>query len=312
MPLFGRTRSVKNYTPINQMQRPSAVLTQTENEQRIQAIVQQAKDDWHSNMLEIYWAYKHAAALSRHAIRFKAVVGEVAGAASNLKMLAFFAVIGICGGVTLIVDDHWPWWADIFAAAAYAFVIYVGYGRYKAFYSAFVKVYCVERADFTDPSQVTGLVTIWLPRLVYYFRPDVWRGNNGQNGLQSGNAYCVVQTGKDTVYWDTHLNRAGYMETGAGIYGDWELSEWCMVKDGRLISTLRNPADYYALPGDPFMASCVSMKLRRAWCRALQRNGALMGKIERGKMSILDGYWAWIYSLAMAGMALLFFMLAMD
>ena len=312
MPLFSRTKKVKSYTPINQMERPSALLTKTENEQRIEAIVQQARDDWHDNLLELYWAYKHAPALARHSARFKAVIGEVASSASSWKMIAFFIVVGIAGGAGLIIDKHWPWWADIFAAAGYAMVIFVGYGRYKAFYSAFVKVYCVERADFTDPSQVTGLVTIWLPRLVYYYRPDVWRGNNGQNGFQSSGAYCVVQTGVDNVMWDTQVSKIGMITKDAAIYGNWDLSEWCLVQDGRLISTLRNPSDYYYLPRDSFMANCVSMKLRRAWCRALQRNGALMGKIERGKISILDGYWAWIYSLVMAGLALLFFMLATE
>lgn len=59
---------------------------------------------------------------------------------------------------------------------------------------------------------------------------------------------------------------------------DWTIT----VTEGPMVHGFRGPASYFNLPDDPYMATCVPMKDWRIFCRMLQRNGALVAKIEKG------------------------------
>ena len=63
----------------------------------------------------------------------------------------------------------------------------------------FAKLYALERRDFTDPGYVTGWVRVWVARLAFYFRPDVWRGNDGHNGIGNPDSVIVVACGLDEI-----------------------------------------------------------------------------------------------------------------
>ena len=264
------------------------------DEDDVRTLIQDARDDWRENLLEPLQGYISRSALTRHHRRFIQVIGQLSGMAELAKPVMFFlSTWGVLTGV-LFWEDSLNYWIDGGGSMIIALLAGIIANYYLKYRSTFVKIYCIERADFTDISQVTGLVTIHLPRLVFFLRPDIWRGNNGKNGIRDGKAYVVLQAGRDTMLW--HQERIG----------DWDLDEWCDVRNGPMIANFRNPPDYYYLPGDPFTATGTSMKHRRAWCRQLQRNGTLMGKIDRGALSFLDGKWMYI----IAGIGYLFAFLA--
>ena len=243
-----------------------------------------AKGDSDENLLEPMWALMHMGTAQRQYKRFLTVMGGLARAKGFLKSSGVVILVwGLIFGALFANEEMNPL-IDVIFATFFGGMIGVLMRAYVAYQSAFVKCYVMERADFTDPGQVTGICTIYQPRLAYYFRPDVWRGNGGHNGISDNAAYIVVKTGYDIINW---LPEEEQLE---------DADEWCTIERTKCIPDFRVPSDYHELPADTYTVRGDSMKMRRAWCRQLQRNGALHGKYERGGLAWLDGKWGWIYA----------------
>ena len=271
----------------------------TVDEAMVVQMVQDAMEDHDDNLLEPLWAFVNIRPTLRHHKRFIRVMGSIAKWKSMAKTIG--VVAGVFGGilVALLNNNEMNWIMDALFAAGFAgFLAYVS-RSYLGYKEAFVKVYTVERADFTDPGQVTGVSTVHLPRLAYYGRPDVWRGNDGKNGIRDSDAIVVLQTGYDVVTWLPPSSQTEDKEV------------WCHVETSKRLSDFRIPPDYYDLPADTYTVNGDSMKMRRAICRQLQRNGEMYAKSLKGGLSWLDGKWGWICAGVLALSSVLIVMFTM-
>lgn len=253
------------------------------DEEMVHRLVEEAKADYGENLLEPIRAFASPVAVMRHRRRCIKVMGDVAQLANNGK--ATLLAISVTGVIFagLLYSPVYPWYVDlvfslIFGAAC-TFLLLV-HGGYRL---AFTKVYALERRDFTDPSFVTGWVRVFLTSLAYYYRPDVWRGNDGKNGVTNPDSFVVLSCGLDEIEWTYDPDNP-----------DWDADEWCTVTPGPRIQDFRSPLDYYDLPADKFTTDAVAHKHRRAWCRDILRNGGAYGVWERGSEGFLDGKWPWL------------------
>ena len=269
------------------------------DEAMVQRLIAEAKADYAHNLLEPLHAYQNPSDVIRHKRRLIKVLGSTAKLKSNGK--AFLVTLLSTGFVfaALAYNQEMPLPADFVFALLFGGLIAVGVYVYGAFQEAFARVYGVERRDFTDPGYVTGLVATFLPRLGFYDRPEVWRGNDGRNGIRNQKSFVVLACGVDTVAWN-------YDEAAP----DWDAEVWCAVAPGARITDLRVPTDYYDLPADTFTTDGIAMKHRRAWCRDLQRSGMAFGAWEKGVLSLLDGKWGYLVAGAIFTVALFLIILA--
>ena len=209
------------------------------------------------------------------------------GATAQLKTNGVVTLIAI-GTLSvfltvMLYNPTYPWYFDVFVAlglsALTTAAIYVPNG----YRQAFSRVYALERRDFTDPGYVTGWVRVYLASLGFYYRPEVWRGNDGRNGIGSPDSVVVLSCGEDVVTWT-------YDEDDP----DWDSDVWCTVEPGPQIKDFRTPLDYFDLPADRFTTTPTSIKHRRSWCRDLMRSGERQAVWEKGAMSMMDGRWPWL------------------
>ena len=274
------------------------------DEAMVQRLVAEARADYGVNLLEPFQANQHPYEVMRHKRRLIRVLGATARAKSGLKNIFTVGLPAVLIFGALWYNDTMPPLADLFFAVIFGALIGVLAYYFNAFPEAFAKAYAVERRDFTDPGYVTGLCRTYLPRLTMYNRPEVWRGNNGHNGIAHKDSFIVVATGLDTVHWT-------YDEANPPALDDplWDADEWCTVERGALIKDFRTPLDYYDLPQDTHMTDTISMKHRRAWCRELQRLGEAFEAWEKGALGLLDGKWVWLAGggLFVAGLILIIF-----
>ena len=277
------------------------------DEAMVAQLVADAKADCRDNLLEPLQAFVNVRACARQHKRFMRVMGLVARGKSLLQSLIL--ILGGWGTVLaiLVANEEMPLGFDLFFATAFGGLIAVIIRISKSYGDAFVKTYVVERADFTDPGQATAVCTVHLPRLGFYYRPEVWRGNDGHNGIADKDAFIVLQTGYDLVTWDEEIEAIEDLEDLP-----WDEEEWCTVERTRRIPDFRTALDYFDLKGDTFTVSGNSMKMRRAWCRQLQRNGELYAKFEKGGMAWLDGKWGWLYALGAIGISVIFFAFGLE
>ena len=255
------------------------------DEAEVQRLIREAQDDCAVNLLEPLWAFVHIAETKRHHQRFIQVMGMLAGAKSWVKSTGVVLLV-IAGILTaLILNDEFGIVPDLLFAAAFGALLGYLSRVFLTYQEAFAKVYTVERRDFTDPSQVTGVSLVYLPRLGFANRPEVWRGNNGRNGIRDRDAFVVLQMGIDAVAFDPAVIDEPYID-----------ESHCTVIGTGQISELRTPQNYYPLPTDTYRVDGGSMKMRRAWCRLLQRNGEDYARYAKGGMGWFDGKWGWLYS----------------
>ena len=251
----------------------------------VNQLVEEAKADYSENLLEPIWALTHPRAVKRHRARFGRVMGTMARWKSGGK--DFLLQCAVFGGVfgALHFNREFGLGMDLFFTIAFTMLLRLFVVSWAGYQEVFRKVYAVERRDFTDPGYVTGVVRTFLPSLCYYNRPEVWRGDDGNNGIRNPKSFVVLACGQDEITWHDDP--------------DPDSDVWCDVKPGPMIVNFRSPQDYYDLPPDTFTTDGISMAHRRAWCRDLQRKGEAFGAWEKGAAGALDGKWGWIAGGAM-------------
>ena len=276
------------------------------DEEMVDRLIEEAKADYGANLLEPMWALTNPPAVRRHRRRYIRVMGELArfksGIVSGLASLGLPLLIG--GFLWWNEEFGWVW--DIIFTLGFGFMLSYAMGIWRGYREAFRKVYVVERADFTDLGYVTALVRVWLPALGFYKRPEVWRGDNGRNGIGNSNAFVVLSAGQDVVHWHDMPDRGT---------AEWETfmdkDVWCDVVPGPKIAEFRTPMDYFPLEGDVRTCDGISVKHRRAWCRDLQRSGQDFDAWRKGPLGFLEGNWAWFYTAGCAVVGVFILMLAM-
>ncbi len=263
------------------------------DEAMVQRLVDEAQADYGANLMEPHQLYiggwDRLTAFVRHRRRFL----QVMGAGAKFKTHGKFTLLTLllAGGIfgALYAEPTHPLGFDLIIALAFGVVCGVSL-RFLGGYSAvFAKLYALERRDFTDPGYVTGWVRVWVARLAFYFRPDVWRGNDGHNGIGNPDSGIVVACGLDTITWN-------YDEDNPPALDDalWDEDVWCTVEPGRPLTTFRTPADYYDLPADKYTVDGTSMKHRRSWCRDLLKSGTAHAAWEKGTLGLMQGRWPWL------------------
>ena len=192
------------------------------DEAMVRQLVEEAKADFSENLLEPVQAATSPWGVIRHRRRLLRVMGGTARLKTNgaaflisVGLFAFFLSV-------MVYNPVYPWYFDVCAAllltVALTLFTYV-HGGYR---QAFSRVYALERRDFTDPGYVTGWVRAYLPSLGFYYRPDVWRGNDGRNGAANPDSTVVLACGVDAVAWTYDADDP-----------DWDSEVWCQVTRAR-------------------------------------------------------------------------------
>ena len=262
------------------------------DEELVRRLVDEAKADYGVNLLEPHQlatgGWDRLAAYTRHRRRFLQVMGAGAKLRSNGKMALTVVVVCVAVFGALYAEPTHPWWLDTLWALGFAIISGVALRFFSGYPQVFARLYALERRDFTDPGFVTGWVRIWVPRLAFYFRPELWRGNDGHNGIANSDSVIVVSCGHDELRWL-------YDEAHPPALDDewWDKDVWCEVAPGRPLTDFRTPADYYDLPPDVFTVDGTGMKHRRSWCRDILRSGEAFAAWEKGGMGFLQGRWPW-------------------
>ncbi len=276
------------------------------DEEMVDRLIEEARADYGANLLEPMWALTNPPAVRRHRKRYIRVMGDLARFKSGIVSgLASLGLPLLIGGF-LWWNDEFGWVWDIIFTLGFGFMLSYAMGIWRGYREAFRKVYVVERADFTDPGFVTALVRVWLPALGFYKRPEVWRGDNGRNGIGNVNAFVVPGAGQDVVHWREAPERGT---------PEWEeymdRDVWCDVEPGPRVSDFRTPLDYFDLEPDVRTCDGISVKHRRAWCRDLQRSGQDFDAWRKGALGFLEGNLPWFYSGGCAVVGVFILMLAM-
>ena len=221
--------------------------------------VAEAKADHDVNLLQPRRAYFHMREVLRHRNRFVDAVGGLSGAALHGKTILWMLLLA--GGVTtaMVVNPWTPYWVDALVAVMMAMAIWTERMIAGAYREAFFKVYVVERLDFTDASQATAIQTVWLPRLGFYFRPEVWHGSDGHSGYLDAQAVVILQ-----------------------------------VPEDQSIDDILYEAYYWDLPADEYGLDDTGGRALVAWARDLQQNGAKFDALGLPEKRNLDEIWAWL------------------
>ena len=229
----------------------------------MQARIQEARADT-VNLMQPRWAYFRPKDVLRHRRLFVDVLGGLSGAALPLKVLPLALLLGVVPMALLLFQPETHWLMDLLFGAVVIGAIFWERFIFGAYREAFLKVYVVERNDFTAPADATGFDVVWLPRLAFLDRPGVWRGNDGQNGFRDHDSYrCLT------------------------------------LPEGRYVQDLLAAGDYYELPRDEYRLIDTSARVRRTWCRELQENGFAAADLDHPEPSKVGEMWPWLATLGM-------------
>ena len=279
------------------------------DEAMVVRLVEEAKADYGVNLLEPHQLYvggfERVRAFLRHRRRFLQVMGAGAKFKTNGMFILMSLGLGILIFTGLYFEDTHPWGFDAVVSLAFFALASGGIYAFGGYQQVYAKLYALERRDFTDPGYVTGWVRIWVARLAFYFRPDVWRGNDGHNGIGNPDSVIVVACGQDRITWL-------YDEANPPALDDplWDAEVWCEVEPGRPLTDFRTPADYYDLPADTYMMDGTGSQHWRSWCRDLLKSGAAYAAWEKGTLAVMDGRWPWIVIVGMFAIGVIAFFMA--
>ena len=279
-------RSKKLEAP--QMRAPAPENDGELTEERVAALIAEARQDWRDTMLSLFWGYYHGGnpfkprnALNRHYKRHMAVAGTVSKAKGFALRLLFLVGVSLFVGISAYFMSERLSWYLLGPAGLIVIGLLWGFSGVPGKYHAcFFKVYVHERADYTDVTQVTRYVEVFLSRLGFYDKPAIWRGNDLQDAWTDKGAVGVLVTGMDKIL------------PYKGLYADesrWEKDIWCDYVEGKMVENFRTAEEFYDLDADPYMMTGSTVVMRRVFCRELQSSGDDFRLLERGGPSWYDG-----------------------
>ena len=211
------------------------------------------------NLMQPRRALFHHREVMAHRNRFVGAVGGLSGASLWGKTFLWVAFGAGCIAVAMLVNPWTPIWADIGVILVMVASIMTERMVAGAYREGFVKVYLVERRDFTDPSQTTAIQTVWLPRLGFYFRPEVWHGSDGHSGYLDAQAVVILQ-----------------------------------VPEDQSIDDILYEADYWDLPADEYGLDDTGGRALVAWARDLLKNGAAFTALGLPEKQSMSDIWPWV------------------
>ena len=137
------------------------------------------------------------------------------------------------------------------------------------------------------PGYVTGWVRVYLPSLGFYYRPDVWRGNDGKQRVREPRLHVVVLSlaERTSITWtcDEDEPRLGLRRVVHG--GAWPADQGLPHALG-LFRSARRPVHLR------------NAHLHQAPALVVPRPDAVRTTIthvwEKGALSLMDGRWPWL------------------
>lgn len=240
---------------------------------RISEAVQRFVDG--PNIIQPMMAHFHHGEVLWQRKTFLEVVGGLTGIVQNAKTFGLAALGVLVMLAALLAHDDSPWYADATFTFFLSIAAYMAIATDRGYRLAFAEVNVFERRDYTDPAQVTGHVTVWLPRLFYYDRNDVWAGSDGESGLLDHDAYIMLT-----------------------------------LPERQRLSALRHPDDYRSLPADKPTLEGTNPRMRRTILRSLAANGSLTWLIKQLRKQNEIKLWVWALAgggIILAGMLMVMF-----
>ena len=275
-------------------------------EEQVNALVHEAKEDVEECLISPIWAYINyqpwplkPGALRRQHARAMAVMGMATRGASFLKSTGLSVLV--FGGLlaALLFNSQFGWLPDLVFAFLFAFLLSMLVRINNQYREAFARIVVHEHRDFTDPAQTTAKLSAWVPRLTYYDRPDVWKGQNDRNGVSNPASSIVVQT-RDSVVWAPDVEEKHEDGNLVIVRGE------TLVERARKVTEIRETKDLLNLPAEKFAVTGAAARARRFLLRLVQRNGLSIESFEKGEKGAIERNLEWIYC---AGCLVLTFLL---
>ena len=116
-----------------------------------------------------------------------------------------------------------------------------------AYAQCHIRTYIAENLDYSNPGDCLNISRVYLQRLAFLNRPDVFRGNDGANGvihknaivrLQSNFGQLITEITDVSVYYDLPADEYGMKDAEASdIYNLYHLA----ASGGKACSTFNDP-----------------------------------------------------------------------
>ena len=116
-----------------------------------------------------------------------------------------------------------------------------------AYAQCYIRAYIAENLDYANPGDCVNISRVYLPRVAFLNRPDVFRGNDGANGvlhknaiirLQSNFGQSITEITDISVYYDLPADEYGMRDAEASdIYNLYHLA----ASGGKSCSTFNDP-----------------------------------------------------------------------
>ena len=216
------------------------------------------KEDTNEAMLFPYQAYLHPIALHRQWKRFNYVLGLQY--TSMPTMYAKALVIGAIVAIGLFVLFIFYGLEDVprdqrFLSIILIFIVCLLFGfgiswliwSRWAYNQCYIRTYVAENLDYSNPGDCINISRLYLPRMVFLNRPDVFRGNDGANGvldknaiirLQSNFGQTITEITNVETYYDLPGDEYGMRDAEASdIYNLYHLAG----TGGKMCSTFNDP-----------------------------------------------------------------------
>ena len=253
-----------------------AVQRQTLSEPEILALVREAQEDQAECLCSPIWGYLNPGALGRQHRRFIRIMGKLSQGASWLKTTGAAIGVFVLFIVALTINSRFGWETDLFFSVMFGILLGIMLRVNTQYREAFTRVEVDEHRDYTGPDVVTAILRVWMPRLCFYGRSGVWRGDNEHNSIGNASSKVYLTTGKPSVEW---------LEDG-GV----------RVTRTKRVTDFRRPDDLLDLPAERFAVTGSSTRARRAQLRRFGRHGWAMERFERPQKNFLERNFVWFLS----------------
>ena len=243
-------------------------------ERKIEAVLERFENG--PNLLKPLYGQLHQQEVLWHRKQLLEVVGGLEHVVQNAKTFGLAALGLIVMLAALLFHQDSPWYADVSVTFTLGIAAYLAIATDRGYRLAFIQVHILEFRNFTNPTRPTAHLTTWLPRLMFYDRPEVWAGTDGHSGLLDSDAFILLCL----------PNRQ-----------PWQ--------------SLLNPRDFRYLPAFRPTFEGINPRLRRTRLRSLASNGSLVWLIKQlHKQRDEVKMWVWAAAgggLVVVGLLLLIF-----